>query len=355
MLQRVLCAIMVVVVLLAHSNTYAADEANKLELPPKIEVEKGTAQLQLPISLTNVVAITGFQCDLYLPDGFTILTDKYDDYLIELARTTTKRHSLATREMPDGALRIVLSSMTNATFSGNSGSVLNITVAVGEGEAAGSYDVNLKNVVLTDPSAARYPSADVSGSIVVKESEIVISEDVKLELSPEIKTEKGVSEFLMPILLTNKVDVTGFQCDLYLPDGFSVARDEYDDYLIDVARTTTKRHSLATREMPDGALRIVLSSMTNATFSGDSGAVLNITIVVSSNAGVGSYVVGLRNIVLTNPNATRYTSADVTELFVIEEQPVSITAQNLTMQYGEKVPTLTYTSEGAELKGVPLV
>ncbi len=353
MLQRILCAIMVVVGLLAHGNTYAADEANKLELPPKIEVEKGTAQLQLPISLTNAVALTGFQCDLYLPDGFTILADEYGDYLIDLARTTPKRHNLATREMPDGALRIVLSSMTNATFSGNSGAVLSITLAIGKDVAAGSYDVNLKNVVLTDPSAARYSSTDVSGSIVVKGSEVVISEDVRLELSPEITREKGVYEFQMPILLTNKEDITGFQCDLFLPDGFSVAKDEYDDYLIDVARTTTKRHSIATREMPDGAVRIVLSSMTNATFSGNSGAVLNVTIAVSSNAEVGNYVVGLRNIVLTNPYAIRYTSADVIGMLVIVEQPVTITAQNLTMVYGEKVPTLTYSSTGAELKGVP--
>ena len=360
MLQRILCAIMVVVGLLAHSNTCAADEANKLELPPKSEVEKGTAQLQLPISLTNAVPITGFQCDLYLPDGFTILADEYGDYLIDLARTTPKRHNLATREMPDGALRIVLSSMTNATFSGNSGAVLSITLAIGKDVAAGSYDVNLKNVVLTDPSATRYPSSDVSGTIVVKESEVVISEEVKLEVSPEITTEKGVSEFQMPILLTNKEDITGFQCDLYLPDGFSVAKDEYDDYLIDVARTTTKRHSIAIREMPDGALRIVLSSMINATFSGNSGAVLNVTVRVGNDIALGSYNVNLKNIVLTDPQAKRYTSADVTGMFTVTEPALYTLTymvngevyQSFSIKYRDVITPLAFpTKEGYTFSG----
>lgn len=177
----------------------------------------------------------------------------------------------------------------------------------------------------------------------------------KLELEPEIKVEAGSTELLLPILLTNADKLTGFQCDLYLPNGFSVATDEYDDYLIDIARTTTKRHSLATRMMPDGALRIVLSSMTNATFSGNSGAVLNLTMAIYNNVSVGKYTIGLKNIVLTDPQASRYTSADVTGHIVIEkaEQPITIKADNLTMTYGDAVPTLTFSTEGAELQGTP--
>lgn len=171
MLQRTLYAILVAVGLLTHGNAFAADEANRLELPQEIEIEKGTTELQLPILMTNEDKIAGFQCDLYLPDGFRVATDEYDDYLMDVARTTTKRHSIATREMSDGALRIVLSSMTNATFSDNSGAVLNITVSVDANVATGNHVVSLKNIVLTDPRAARYTSADVSGTIVVKSEE----------------------------------------------------------------------------------------------------------------------------------------------------------------------------------------
>ena len=177
----------------------------------------------------------------------------------------------------------------------------------------------------------------------------------RLELPKKIEVEYSAAILQLPILLTNEVNMTGFQCDLYLPEGFSIATDEYGDYLIDLARTTTKRHSLATRVMSDGALRIVLSSMTNATFSGNSGDVLNITVKVGNDIAPGSYNVNLKNIVLTDPNAIRYTSDDVTGTIVRKEQPVTVTAQNLTMVYGDEIPALTYTSEGAELKGVPLL
>ena len=511
MLRRLLSAIMLAVGLLAHGNAFAQHEANRLELSQKIEVENGATELQLPVALINELNIAGFQCDLYLPEGFSVAKDEYGDYLIDLARTTARRHSLATREMSDGSLRIVLSSMTNASFSGNSGVVLNVTITIAETVAAGIYDVYLKNIVLTDPQAARYTSADVSGAIVVgtteqstiitaqnltmeygdevplltyssdganlkgvpalsceatstspvgsypiivtkgtvengsvtyvngtltitkapltitagnytmKQGEAmpeftltytgfkngdtkdvltklptvsceatessasgeypvivsgaealnydisytsgkltvnkpdeVVSDDNRLELSENITIDEGTTELVLPIMLTNEVKIAGFQCDLYLPDGFAVATDEYDDYLIDVARTTTKRHSLATREMSDGALRIVLSSMTNATFSGNSGAVLNITLAVGKDVAVGNYTVNLKNIVLTNPEATRYTSRDVSGIITIKApEPVTIKANSLTMVYGDKVPMLTYTSEGAELIGVP--
>lgn len=195
----------------------------------------------------------------------------------------------------------------------------------------------------------------VAVGLLTYSNTLAADEANRLELPQEIEVEKGAAELQLPILMTNAVSMTGFQCDLYLPNGFAVATDEYGDYLMDVARTTTKRHSIATREMGDGALRIVLSSMTNAVFSGNSGAVLNITVSISSGVSTGNHTVSLKNIVLTDPQAARYVSSDVSGTIVVkaEEQPVTITAQNLTMVYGDAVPTLSYTTEGAELKGVP--
>ena len=198
-------------------------------------------------------------------------------------------------------------------------------------------------------------SAIVAVGLLAHSSLFAAGETNRLELEPEIKVDVGSTELQMPILLTNADKLTGFQCDLYLPEGFSVATDEYDDYLIDIARTTTKRHNLATREMPDGALRIVLSSMTNATFSGNSGAVLNLTVGINNNVLAGTYTVSLKNIVLTDPQASRYTAADVTGSIIVSsaEQPVTIKADDKTMTYGDAVPTLTFTAEGAELQGTP--
>lgn len=169
--DKLFCLLLFAVGLLTHSNLLAASEANRLELSQEVKVDIGATEFQLPILLTNEVPLTGFQCDLYLPNGFSVAKDEYGDDLIDIARTTFNRHSLATRNMPDGALRIVLSSMTNATFAKNDGVVLNLTIIKEKAIGAGNYLVELKNIILTDPRSERYTSEDDSGYIVINEVE----------------------------------------------------------------------------------------------------------------------------------------------------------------------------------------
>ena len=125
-------------------------------------------EFSLPIELTNKDAIAGVQFDLYLPDGIELCKDEYGDYLIEMSRTTARRHSIASRVMNDGALRVVISSTQNSTFTGNSGQLLSLVLLPNSTLEAGNYEVELKNIVLTDPDANRYAVADVKGYINVR-------------------------------------------------------------------------------------------------------------------------------------------------------------------------------------------
>ena len=475
-----------------------------------LSIEQGTTEAALPISLTNEGSITGFQCDLYLPSGVSVATDEYGDYVIALARTTAKRHTISTSLQADGALRILCTSMTNATFSGNSGTVLNVTLTVSENMAAGKHNMSLKNIVLSDTDANRHTSSDISSSLVVNKVEnttitannitmvygdnvpkltytsegaevagtpmlscsatstsavgtypitiskgsvtnknvtyvngtltivkapltisagnytkkhgeenpkfsatysgfkngetsavltkqpvfttdviastapglyavrvsgaeaqnyeityvngtITVTENVTEESAnilsiQDLSIEQGTTEAALPISLTNEGSITGFQCDLYLPSGVSVATDEYGDYVIALARTTAKRHTISTSLQADGALRILCTSMTNATFSGNSGTVLNVTLTVSENMAAGKHNMSLKNIVLSDTDANRHTSSDISSSLVVNKvENTTITANNITMVYGDNVPKLTYTSEGAEVAGTPML
>jgi len=175
----------------------------------------------------------------------------------------------------------------------------------------------------------------------------------KLELQ-NITLDAGTTEATLPIILTNEDKISGFQCDLYLPEGVEAGVDEYGDYLMEMSRTTAKRHSVSSREMSDGAIRLVYSSMTNATFSGNSGTVLTLTLKVKGDIAIGEYSISLKNIVLTDPSAARYTSDDVTAVLTVQEvKPVTVTAKSYTREYGEANPAFEYTVEGAELDGTP--
>lgn len=140
---------------------------NTLAFAETLKAATGS-EFRLPIEMNNTDEITGVQFDLYLPEGMQLSQDEYGDYNIELSeRTTARRHSVASRVMPDGALRVVVSSQQNATFSGNSGTLLTLVLFPASTLEAGDYDVELKNVILTDPNANRYAAPDIKSVITV--------------------------------------------------------------------------------------------------------------------------------------------------------------------------------------------
>ena len=167
MLKQTIVIIMLAVGMLPHSQAFADNEPNRLLLQQEITVESGMKQVVVPILLENTNSIAGYQCDLYLPDGFSVSTDEYGDYMVEMERTTARRHNVDMRRLDNGCLRILCSSMTNATFSGNSGTVLTITLDISDAVSAGEYVVDLKNVVMTDPQATRYTSSDTKSVITI--------------------------------------------------------------------------------------------------------------------------------------------------------------------------------------------
>jgi len=170
----------------------------------------------------------------------------------------------------------------------------------------------------------------------------------------DVTIDSGTTEAVLPVLLANEDKIAGFQCDIELPEGVTIAQDEYDDYLIEMSRTTVKRHSVSARQLSDGMVRIVCSSMKNQTFSGNSGSVLQITLKVKEYMASGSYTIKLKNIVLTGPNAERYTDAGFTALLTVSATSIiKVTVKNESRLYGDTNPAFTYSVEGGTLDGEP--
>lgn len=136
----------------------------------------------------------------------------------------------------------------------------------------------------------------------------IVSEDNALVLE-DVTTAPG-SQFVLPINMVNVDEVTALQFDLYLPSGVTIAEEE-GELLIDLAdRTTYRKHSLAFRQQADGAMRITCSSNNNATFSGNEGAIINITLNVSSTIEEKEYVIAAKNIEISTKGGTAYNPAD---------------------------------------------
>ena len=144
-------------------ETPASDNALVIN---NIESNSGK-QIVLPIDMNNTANIKACQLDLYLPEGVTVAMDEDEEYLIDFGgRTTAKKHSVACNEQADGALRIVCTSLKGSAFTGNEGTILNVTLNVAATMTDGDYDIEIKNIELSSGTA--YNPADVKATLTVK-------------------------------------------------------------------------------------------------------------------------------------------------------------------------------------------
>ena len=315
------------------------------------------SEFRLPIEMNNTDEITGVQFDLYLPEGLSLSEDEYGDYNIELSdRTTTRRHSVASRVMADGALRVVVSSTQNATFTGNSGTLLTLVLYPKSSLEAGDYDVDLKNIILTDPQSTRYAAADMKSVITVSNytmgdvnndghidvadlagvvrfilddadaslvfnaadmdgngvveindyAALVIvilnqeNSNVKARRSPAqleqlvSMTDNGNGEIMIN-LLANR-NFTGMQFDLTLPEGVTLMADGIE--------AESARHGSWSIQRQDGSYRIICASTSNAELR--EGTVLRLHLEADGDVD-GEAVIS--NVVLSDTQAVRHEAA----------------------------------------------
>ena len=123
-------------------------------------------QIVLPIDMNNVASIQAFQFDLYLPEGVTIAKDGDNEYMVELTSRAAKSHSISAQTRPDGAIRMVCTSMAGASFKGNEGTIVNVTLSVAPDMTVGNYEIKIKNIELSDGTP--YNPADIKATLMVK-------------------------------------------------------------------------------------------------------------------------------------------------------------------------------------------
>ena len=127
-----------------------------------MEVNSGSSFV-LPIELVNEEAITGFQCDIYLPEGIEL--EMYDDeYDIEFANRATSSHILSSALQNDGSVRVLAYSTSSKVFSGNNGALFNLKLATSD-SFEDEVQIILRNIVMTTPSEVEFKPMDLTITI----------------------------------------------------------------------------------------------------------------------------------------------------------------------------------------------
>ncbi|MBR5673147.1 MAG: leucine-rich repeat protein [Muribaculaceae bacterium] len=113
---------------------------------------------------------------------------------------------------------------------------------------------------------------------------------------PDYTTFHGET-LVIPVSMENVDEITAFQTDLYLPNGFELLKDG-DDYMVTLSDRKGRDHVIMTNDAPDGAVRILSYSPTLKTFKNNEGELFYITVKVPDDAD-GNYRIEFNNTILT--------------------------------------------------------
>ena len=174
-------------------KTLSADNCFSM---PDCEVLHGES-ITIPVQLNNTQGIMAFQTNLYLPEGFSLVTDEDDEPVIMPSSRLTDDHIIMADYLNDGGVRILCYNTSEQIISGNEGDLFYITVNAPD-DAAGDYAIYLRNSRLTnmDYNEIRIPDAgavlkvntfipgDVNDSHNVNVTDIVVAAQYVLQRNP---------------------------------------------------------------------------------------------------------------------------------------------------------------------------
>jgi hypothetical protein len=288
----------------------------------------------VPVMMENENEITAFQTDVYLVEGFEVVKNENDEYLVELSERKGRDHVIMANETPDGAVRIASYSPTLKTYKNNEGELFYITVKVPEdgagvypfilkntrlttidedevlspdaycnvtvapfikGDANESGDVTITDVVVTakyilfqNPEPFSLEAADMNGDSkititdVVKIANLVLDQDYEDEpakqrmMAPNVGGDRMSGEAIgntVSINLDNEMGYTALQMDLTLPEGMISS-----DFALS---NRASNLALIMKDRGNGKIRLLAYSPELKTIRGNEGAVLTFNVVGS--------------------------------------------------------------------------
>lgn len=172
---------------------------NTLTVPASLTAQSGR-NFDLPVALANESPISALQCDIVLPDGFELARDNNGNFMVDVnGERMSEGHTLSTRQLADGSVRVLIASPDAKPFIGNTGDLFTLHVYVNGDVVDGIYPVSINNIVVADVNAVTYDLAaaqslvevrtyakgDANGDDVVNVGDYVTTVNYIMEMNPE--------------------------------------------------------------------------------------------------------------------------------------------------------------------------
>ncbi len=197
------------------------------------KVESGATTASPTLNLSNAgYEFCGFQCDMYFPDGISWAKNSRGKlsaptFNAEADRTSSEYHTVSAALQADGAVRILCYSNENEIFLGEDGAILNLPITFDGNLVDGTYEVAIKNIVLTTPAASKITPAETSFGITIG------NPSVEIALTDGSAYTNTASQQVSKLTYTRTFNNTNWQ-PLYVP--FSMQYSDWASQGLEVAR-----------------------------------------------------------------------------------------------------------------------
>lgn len=238
---------------------------------------------------------------------------KHADVTFDLTLTAKEAQTLsltALPEMTEGDAAYTLPQQTTQGLT-LTWSVADATIASISGNQLTPLKAGATTVTASQAGNDSYQPFTRDFTLTVNEKPAVTDPDTNISQMDNVifinNVEARAGETVtLSIKMKNAFLAEGFGFDLELPDGISVALDEYGDPMAELSTERTNasitNHFDADFKL-DGTLNIQAYSTKGRTINGYDGEVARITIKVSEGMTSGKYPVVLKNIAITDENS----------------------------------------------------
>ena len=146
---KVMRKIHLLLLMLVAASTFAQDHL----YIDNLYIRAGETK-DVEIILRNETTYSALQTDLVVPDGLQMIDDD-GEFIIRPTSRLTSNHQVSSYQLPDGAIRILVTSQNVWPISGHDGAVLSMTLKADD-SFAGSKAFTLSNTIVVEEDGTKH-------------------------------------------------------------------------------------------------------------------------------------------------------------------------------------------------------
>jgi hypothetical protein len=129
-------------------------------------------------------------------------------------------------------------------------------------------------------------------------------------------TAKAGETLKLSVCMKNTAEIRGFQFNLYLPDGVTIALNPKGKEIVSLnteRRDEFDEHTLSVKKQEDGSYMFLCGSLSEDVFLGNDGEIISVTLNIPTDMASGVYPLKIVNQKLTENDISKYYETELVE------------------------------------------